>query len=89
MGRRGRSAAAPSIGARRIVRCARPAADRPPGLELADPLGADFLEARHTVCQRALAYGGQPFELLVGADHNILWFGEELAGEEGFEPSIS
>ena len=26
---------------------------------------------------------------LVGADHNILWFGEELAGEEGFEPSIS
>jgi hypothetical protein len=27
--------------------------------------------------------------LLVGADHNILWFGEELAGEEGFEPSIS
>ena len=28
-------------------------------------------------------------ELLVVADHNILWFGEELAGEEGFEPSIS
>ena len=26
---------------------------------------------------------------LVGADQNILWFGEELAGEEGFEPSIS
>jgi hypothetical protein len=26
---------------------------------------------------------------LIGADHNILWFGEELAGEEGFEPSIS
>jgi hypothetical protein len=26
---------------------------------------------------------------MVGADHNILWFGEELAGEEGFEPSIS
>jgi hypothetical protein len=26
---------------------------------------------------------------LVGADHNILWFGEELAGEEGFESSIS
>jgi hypothetical protein len=27
--------------------------------------------------------------LLIAADHNILWFGEELAGEEGFEPSIS
>ena len=25
----------------------------------------------------------------VTADHNILWFGEELAGEERSEPSIS
>ena len=25
----------------------------------------------------------------VRADHNILWFGEELAGEEGLEPSVS
>jgi hypothetical protein len=23
------------------------------------------------------------------AGHNIRWFGDELAGEEGFEPSIS
>jgi hypothetical protein len=37
----------------------------------------------------AFLLGRLTYENFVGADHNILWFGEELAGEEGFEPSIS